>query len=79
MPAKLRTISIPEEMEDYLIANPELSLSKMAQVQIKQVMENRSDLNAKLIRSQNTILFLNDKIKELVEKIDVLEKDDTSK
>ena len=74
MTSKIRTISIPEEMEDYLINNPELSLSKIAQVQIKQIMENRSDLTAQLIRAQNNIVNLNGIIKEQGDKIDVLEK-----
>ena len=69
----ITSISLSMEDSKFLEDNPELSASKLLRSKIFEVRENRSDLKVQLIRSHNTIKFLNEKLQELNKKNDLLE------
>tara|TARA_Y100000310_G_C20677257_1_gene813801 strand:+ start:2783 stop:3013 length:231 start_codon:yes stop_codon:yes gene_type:complete len=71
--SKIITLSLSEEDEEFLLNNSELSPTKMLRAKINEVRENRSELKADLIRSENNIKRLNHIIREQGDKIHVLE------
>ena len=70
---KIITVSLSNEDKEFLDNNPELSPTKMLRAQIIQVRENRSELKAELIRAKNNVIKQGAIIKELGNKINVLE------
>lgn len=70
----IKTLSIPQELEDFLSENPDLSPSKMLQSKIIEIRENRklrfSEFEA--LKKQNK--RLQEELIKSGDRIDVLEK-----
>ena len=77
MTAIKRTISLSNELNDFLEVNSELSLSKVTQQALRNIIENRKDLDGKIRILQNKIVVMQNKIFELDEKNALLEKEKT--
>lgn len=70
----IKTLSIPDKLEEFLKENPDLSPSKMLQAKIIEIKENRSFRFAEIAKLQKHILFLNDKLASAGSQIVLLEK-----
>lgn len=70
----IKTLSIPQHLQDFLEENPDLSPSKMLQSKIIEVKENRSFRFAEIAKLQKTILFLNNKLSASGNQIALLER-----
>lgn len=57
MPSKVYSVSLPQDLADFLDADPELSLSKIAQVKLREIIETRNidPLVARLQRKVNAL------------------------
>ena len=69
----IKTLSIPQELEDFLVANPDLSPSKMLQSKIIEIREHRRINSAENMRLIRMNKFLTNKLQEANEKIEILE------
>lgn len=57
MPSKIYSVSLPQDLADFIDADPELSLSKIAQVKVREIIESRNidPLVARLQRKINAL------------------------
>jgi len=63
--ANVHSISINNELEEYLVNNPNLSLSKIMQSALYNLKENTQDLKNEIKVLQNKCKVMQDKIFEL--------------
>ena len=77
----IQSVSFPVEMQHFLDENPDLSLSKMLQSKIIEIQENRRQISEDNLRQkrvtqklQEHLLIATDRVAELEEKIEKLEK-----
>lgn len=70
----IKTLSIPKDLNDYLISNPALSPSKLLQSKIREIMERRLFTDVEIKRLKGNIVFLNRKLEEAGDRIVFLEK-----
>jgi len=70
----IKTISIPVVLQEFLDENPDLSLSKIAQSKIIEIMENRRHRFDEENRLKKQIVFLNKKLEMAGEDNALLEK-----
>lgn len=58
----IKTLSIPEDLEEFLKDNPDLSPSKMLQSKIIEIRENRKLNFVEIDKLRKHIVFLNRKL-----------------
>lgn len=69
----LKTLSIPEDLQDFLEKNPDLSPSKILQGKIKEIKDNREFRFRELEQQKKTIMFLNNKLSAAGDQITLLQ------
>jgi len=67
----IKTLSIPQWMEDFLRDNPDLSPSKMLQAQIIQIHDFRKRGNTDLNNQKRKTAFLSKKLLETQNELDI--------
>ena len=65
MPQIIKTISLSPAQAQFLEENKEMSLSKIAQREINNIMEHELHASGELRKAQNQIIFLNNEIQKL--------------
>ena len=65
MSSRKITISIPEEMFEFLLHNPDLSPSKMFQVKCYDIMRNREMNGDEIQRYKNQVKWFENKVQQL--------------
>lgn len=70
----IKTLSIPQDLQDFLNDNPDLSPSKMLQSKIIEIRDNRRLIFAQTNKLRKQVEFYQKQLWEANEKIILLEK-----
>lgn len=70
----VKTLSIPQELADFLEQNPDLSPSKILQSKIIEIKENRRLNQSEIQKLERRLKFMESKLWEANDRIVVLEK-----
>lgn len=70
----IKTVSIPKDMQKFLDDNPDLSLSKICQAKIIEIMQNRRIIFAQVERLIRANKMLQEKLFEAQDMIALLQK-----
>jgi len=71
MTSKVYTISLPEQLSNFIQDNPELSLSKITQVAIQRIIEDHKFSETELIRSEKARQKLQEELMKATEFITI--------